>query len=80
MKESGLCFESDKGFEFAVSHYDAMTLMRAKHTDEIKHAGKTIARIDYKGSGIGSNSCGPELNEKYRLCEKKIDFAFSITI
>ena len=80
MKESGLCFESDKGFEFAVTHLDAMMLMRAKHTDEIIPAGKTIARIDYKGSGIGSNSCGPALDEKYRLKEKEISFAFSIKL
>ena len=80
MKESGLCFESDKGFEFTVSHYDALMLMRAKHTDEIVPAGKTIARIDYKGSGIGSNSCGPALDPKYRLDEKKIDFTFTVTV
>ena len=78
MKESGLSFESEKGFEFAVTHLDALMLMRAMHTDEIKPAGKTIVRIDYKGSGIGSNSCGPALNEKYRLKEKDISFDFTI--
>lgn len=32
-----------------------------------------------KVSGIGSNSCGPELRKEYRLCEKHIQFAFSIS-
>ncbi len=80
MKKSGLCFESEKGFEFAVTHLDALMLMRAMHTDEIRPAGKTIVRIDYKGSGIGSNSCGPQLDEKYRLKEKDISFAFEISL
>jgi beta-galactosidase len=80
MKESGLCFESEKDFEFAVTHLDALMLMRAKHTDEIIPAGKTIVRIDYKASGIGSNSCGPALNEKYRLDEKDIDFTFTLCV
>ncbi len=80
MKESGLSFESDKGFEFAVTHLDALMLMRAFHTDEITPADKTIVRIDYKGSGIGSNSCGPQLDEKYRLKEKDISFSFEIKL
>ena len=80
MKKSGLCFESESDFEFAVTHLDALMLMRAKHTDEIVPAGKTIARIDYMGSGIGSNSCGPALDEKYRLNNKEISFGFTITL
>ena len=75
-----LAFESDKGFEFAVSHLDSLMLMRAMHTDEIVPAGKTIVRIDYKGSGIGSNSCGPALDEKYRLSEKNIAYGFTLTL
>ena len=35
-------------------------------------------RIDYKVSGIGSHACGPELQDKYKLKEKEIAFAFSI--
>jgi hypothetical protein len=31
-------------------------------------------------SGIGSNSCGPELRDEYALCDKEIDFNFWIDI
>ena len=76
-----ISFSSDDGFEFNVSHYSAMTLMRAMHTDEIKKENGTIVRIDYKDSGIGSNSCGPTLLEKYQLNEKKIEnFVFYINM
>lgn len=70
------CSESD--FEFQVSEYSTNALFLATHTDELVKDGKIHLRIDYKNSGIGSNSCGPELPRKYQLNEKKIDFSFSI--
>jgi len=73
---NGLEFTSDTGFEFNVSHYSAHMLMDAMHTDELVKDKDTIIRIDYKNSGIGSNSCGPELIKKYRLEEKHIEFEF----
>lgn len=77
--KNGLKFESDEGFEFNISHYSAEALMKAMHIDELAKEDNTIIRIDYKDSGIGSNSCGPDLIEKYRLDEKKIEnFVFYI--
>ena len=47
--------------------------------DELEKEDATIIRIDYKDSGIGSNSCGPELMHKYRFEEKKVEnFTFYI--
>lgn len=71
-------FMSDTRFEMNVSKYSIDALYRANHTDELVEDGKIHLRIDYKNSGLGSNSCGPKLAEKYRLSEKKIDFAFSV--
>ena len=80
MKE-GFTFQADTAFECNVSHYSAMGLMRANHIDEIQKEDATIIRIDYKNSGLGSNSCGPELQEKYRLSEKQIEnFEFYISL
>ncbi len=70
--EDGLTFRSNGTFECNVSHYSAMQLMRAGHTDKLKKED-TIIRIDYKCSGMGSNSCGPMLQEKYRVGEKHIE-------
>lgn len=69
---------SQQEFACNVSRYSAQNIFQAKHTDELKTDGKVHLRIDYKVSGIGSNSCGPELEEQYRLKEKKIHFAFSL--
>ncbi len=75
--KDGLCFEADE-MEINVSHYSAKMLMDSMHQNELKKDENTIIRIDYKNSGIGSNSCGPDLIEKYRLWEKEIHFEFTI--
>ena len=69
---------SAEDMEINVSRYSTAALTRAEHTDELVADGKTHLRIDYKVSGFGSNSCGPELEKKYRLAEKKICFRFRV--
>ena len=72
----GLEFGTDSSFECNVSHYTSEQLTEAMHNYELETGNNTIVRVDYKVSGIGSNSCGPELIEKYRLNEKKFNFSF----
>ncbi len=74
----GLEFESDEGFVFRASHYSTKQLTEAAHDYELVPSEKTFVSIDYKQSGIGSNSCGPELPQQYRLSEKEFDFVFSV--
>ena len=73
--KNGLSFEAEN-MEINVSHYTTEMLMQANHWDELEKSEFTNIRIDYKNSGIGSNSCGPALLEKYRLSEKDIHFEF----
>ena len=76
--ENGLTFATDESFEFNVSSYTSDMLTKAMHTNELAKNGKTNVRVDYAVSGIGSASCGPELINKYRIDEKKIEFEFYI--
>ena len=71
------CWRSAR-FECNVSAYSTEALTHAAHTDALIPDGRTHVRIDYKVSGIGSNSCGPELSGQYRLEEKAIAFGFCI--
>ncbi len=64
--------------EVCVSQYSTAALTKAEHTDELVSDGKIHLRIDYKVSGIGSNSCGPELEKMYRLDEKEFSFCFTM--
>jgi len=78
--QNGLIFSSDKPFEINVSEYTAEMLTEAMHTDELKKADYITVRVDYKNAGIGSASCGPELQDKYKVNDKKIEFNFKINI
>ncbi len=71
-------FESQQGFEFNVSDYSKEELEAKKHNYELNKDLFTNVRIDYKVSGIGSGSCGPQLMEKYQMKDKKIKFDFVI--
>ena len=69
---------SEKTFSFSVLPYSTLELNAAAHNWQLEKSEKNTVCIDYKMSGVGSNSCGPELDERYRLSEKNIDFSFYI--
>lgn len=74
---AGLAVEGE-GFSFNTSHFTQEELTAKAHNYELEPSGFTVLCIDSMMSGIGSNSCGPELIEKYRLSAEKIDFTFVI--
>lgn len=71
-------FVSRQDFEINVSAYSTKELTEKAHNFELVPNGFANVRIDYKVSGIGSGSCGPQLLDKYRLQDEKVHFAFSI--
>lgn len=74
----GLQFTAEEAFSFNASHFTPLDLTAAKHTYELHKRKETIVHLDYKMSGVGSNSCGPELLEQYRLKEKTFRFAVTL--
>ncbi len=72
--ENSLKFFAEDLMEISVLHHSIEQLAKAEHTNELPPPDGTYVRVDYKVSGIGSNSCGPQLPEKYRLSEKNIFF------
>ena len=78
MKLGAYEFVSQQGFELNVSQYSAEELTKKAHNFELVADEFTNVRIDYKVSGIGSNSCGPDIMERYRMMDKNVSFAFSI--
>ncbi len=75
----GFSFDSLDGFECNVSEYTSKELTSKKHGFELCKAGYTTVRIDCKVSGVGSNSCGPELAAAYRTGCAKMGFNFVIS-
>lgn len=71
-------FVSAQGFSANVSEYTTRELTAKQHGFELVKDQFTNVRIDYKVSGMGSASCGPELLDQYKMKDKKVHFAFSI--
>ncbi|MDD6285068.1 MAG: glycoside hydrolase family 2 TIM barrel-domain containing protein [Firmicutes bacterium] len=70
---------AENQMELNVSKYSIAQLYSATHTDQLGESTATHVRLDYRNSGVGSASCGPDLDERYRLSEKDIHFAFSVS-
>lgn len=71
----GLFFGAEK-FSFSFSHFTPEQLTETRHNYELTPNRETTVFIDYRTSGIGSNSCGPALEPPYRIDEKSFDFTF----
>ena len=69
---------SETPFSFNVSEYTQEELKAKKHAYELEKCGSTVFCVDYGMSGVGSNSCGPQLLPQYRLDEEVC--AFRVTL
>ncbi|WP_339308097.1 glycoside hydrolase family 2 TIM barrel-domain containing protein [Paenibacillus sp. FSL R5-0519] len=70
----GMKFASSRPFSFNASHYTPEDLAPASHTYDLKPRQETVVQLDYKMSGLGSSSVGPQLLEAYRLDDKAFTF------
>lgn len=62
-------------FDFQALPYTAEEMTAKAHDYELERAGSTVVCVDYRQNGIGSNSCGPALQPKYRLDDARFQFA-----
>ncbi len=67
------------GFSFTAHNYSDSALHAATHTTELKAEDRTYLSLDWRMGGIGSNACGPEPQEKYRLYLKEKE-SFTVTL
>lgn len=67
-------------FSMSASPYTAEELTAAAHNYELPESDKSVLCIDYRQNGIGSNSCGPELDKKYRFDEDEWEFGFTMHV
>ncbi|TRC36968.1 hypothetical protein FEA30_00065, partial [Mannheimia haemolytica] len=69
-----LAVTAEKPFSFNFSPYTQEELTAKTHSYDLVESDSTVLCVDYKMSGIGSNSCGPSLKEQYRLNEENFDW------
>ena len=74
----GIAAVSNDSFSFNVSVYTQEELERAPHNYELEESDSTVFCMDYAMNGIGSNSCGPDVLDKYRFAEEAFRFQFEL--
>ena len=74
-KGLSLTVVAEETFAFNASCYTQEELTAKAHNYELEESPYTVLCIDYRQSGIGSNSCGPQLLEKYQLNPEQFAFA-----
>ena len=76
--EGGCLEAAGQEFCFNASPYTQEELAGKAHNYELEPCGSTVLCLDYRQSGIGSNSCGPVLAPPYRLEEEAFTFALEL--
>ncbi|HBN55820.1 MAG TPA: beta-galactosidase [Lachnospiraceae bacterium] len=77
-ENAGLAAVGERTFSFNASVYTQEELTEKKHSYELRPEGSSILCLDYRQAGMGSNSCGPELAEDYRLDEEAFRFCVKL--
>lgn len=62
-----LTFYCGKNFSFNASEYSQEELSTKRHNFELTKSDSNIICIDAQMNGVGSTSCGPQLDPKYRI-------------
>lgn len=63
-----------------LSNYTDESLEKAGHAYELKEAEDVIIHLDYRQSGLGSNSCGQEQQEKYKVRREDFRLGFRLEV
>lgn len=66
----------DAPISFSALHYHPETLEHTAHRTELKPDDATVLILNGNIGGIGSASCGPQLDAKYRLRDREIRYGY----
>lgn len=77
-KESGILIKARESFGINVHDYSTEALRNAAHPCEIRKEDAVIINLDYRHSGLGSNSCGQEQTDSCKTGIEDFSMGFSI--
>ncbi|MGN0633856.1 MAG: glycoside hydrolase family 2 TIM barrel-domain containing protein [Oscillospiraceae bacterium] len=60
-------FTAADDFSFSASQYTQEELSEKRHNYELEKCGDSVICVDSKMAGVGSASCGPALDEKFKI-------------
>ena len=74
----GMAAFSESTFSFNASYYTQEELEKKTHNYELAESDSVVLCVDYALNGIGSNSCGPVVLDKYRFNDVLFRFQFTL--
>ena len=79
-KDTVLRFEGEKAFSFQASEYTQEELASKRHNYELEKCESNVVCLDYGMAGVGSASCGPELDDSFKVALPKLHLDFTMII
>lgn len=78
-KGDGLLVTACSHMSATALHFTAEDLAYAGHTNKLIPRQEVILSLDYRQTGLGNRSCGPETLEKYKLYPDPARFKFNLS-
>lgn len=79
-KEKTLFCSMEAPLGLNAANYTDESLEKAAHPQEIEKSDDVILHLDYLHSGLGSNSCGEEQQEAFKVKRQNFSMAFRLKI
>ena len=76
---TGLLCRMEKPLGLNLSNYTDESLEKAKHPTELQKADGLVIHLDYRQSGLGTNSCGEEQLPENRVKLQDFDMSFTVS-
>ena len=76
----GLLAAGHPMIDFSAHRYTTMDLENARHTTDLPRRDAITLHLDHHHNGLGTNSCGPGVLEKYELHPGIFDFGVTFRI
>lgn len=75
----GLHIEAPQGMNFSVWPYSAEQIAATRHDNALREDGFWTVNLDYKVSGLGSNSWGSEVLDSYRVYLEEFSYRLDLS-
>ncbi|HHS13437.1 MAG TPA: DUF4981 domain-containing protein [bacterium] len=74
----GVLMKADRPLSMSVLHYSPDDLDRAEHLNELNPGESVFWCLDAAQCGLGNNSCGPGVLDKYALKPEPVRYGFTL--
>jgi len=79
-KSTGVLLKAPKALQVTASHYTPDDLYAATHTCQLESRAETVLHVDLAQRGLGTQSCGPDTLEKYKLLDSAYSFDYDLAL